>query len=255
MKFRLTCVGTTITAWFKNPGGLWTKVLEATDANIASAGNGGIWTGSVLSTAFTATGARISNYRDGTFSKVWTVSGESVNVVFSKYDGASWEYDTGSGWTDFTRSSSMIVIGSLERGASAITSATLTQPQVLPETDAKTVILRSAFIKEAQRFVVEDDTAVKTKHLLAREAEVTSLLDEETDADTENSRQFTLLKSRRSIYTVPVQRAWLDAVGLDVGDTLTLTLPRFGLDAGVSYLLIGIETAETADWLNLTLWG
>jgi hypothetical protein len=93
------------------------------------------------------------------------------------------------------------------------------------------IVSRRDFIKEAQRFVVEDDTAVKTKHLLAREAEVTSLLDEETDADTENARQFTLLKSRRSIYTVPVQRAWLDAVGLEVGDTLTLTLPRFGLDA------------------------
>ena len=257
MKFRLTCRGSTIGAQYRLPGSSeWIKIFEETDANITLAGAGGIFSGAVdASSGDTGPAAKVSNYRDGNLNGPWTVSSEKVAAAFCRYDGASWEYDTGSGWTDFTRSSSMHVIGSLVRGASAITSGTLTQPQVLPETDAKTVILRSAFIKEAQRFVVEDDTAVKTKHLLAREAEVTSLLDEETDADTENARQFALLKSRRSIYTVPVQRAWLDAVGLEVGDTLTLTLPRFGLDVGVSYLLIGMETAESADWLNLTLWG
>lgn len=109
MKIRLTCVGSTVAAWYKYPGSsTWVLIVEGTDANIASSGHCGIYTGEVTASGWTtATGAKISNYRDGNVKGAWTVSTEKVAVVFAKYDGASWEYDTGSGWTDFSRTDSM----------------------------------------------------------------------------------------------------------------------------------------------------
>jgi hypothetical protein len=170
MKFRLQCVGSTISAWYRYPGTtIWTKLFEETDATIGSAGNGGIYTGRVTNASLgTATGAKISNYRDGNVKGAWTVSSEKVAVAFCRFDGSSWEYDTGSGWTDFTRTDTMLVIGPLDRGASAITSASLTLPQVLPPTDAQTTIVRGAFVREPQRFVTSEVSAVQTRHKLAR---------------------------------------------------------------------------------------
>lgn len=256
MKLRLTCIGSAISAWVRYPGaGTWTMLATATDANIAVAGKCGIATGSVAAVILQSNDARFSNYRDGNIKGAWTVSTEPVAVVFAKYDGASWEYDTGSGWTDFTRTESMLVIGSLERGASAITSAALTTPQMLPSTDAKTIISRGAFIRERQRFVTSSDTAVQTKHKLAREAEVSSLLDSSADATTENARQFALLDSKWDLYRVPIRRKDAEDFRLKLGDTVTLKLNRFGLSSGRDMIIGGMATGSDADELMLTLWG
>lgn len=256
VKFRLTCVGSAISVWIKYPDqGTWAMLATATDAGISAAGNCGIATGSVSYAVYQSTNARFSNYRDGNFKGAWTVSTEPVAVVFARYDGASWEYDTGSGWTDFTGTESMLVIGSLERGASAITSAALTTPQRLPSTDAKTIISRGAFIRERQRFVTTNDTAVQTRHKLAREAEVSSLLDSSAAATTENARQFALLDSKWDLYRVPIRRKDAEDFRLKLGDTVTLKLNRFGLTAGRDMIIGGMATGSDADELMLTLWG
>lgn len=259
MKFRLSCVGTTLTASYRNPGtSIWTKIFEATDANIALAGNGGIFTGAVTGSTpglhTTATGAKVSNYRDGTVKGAWTVNSEKVAVAFCRYSDG-WQYDTGAGWTSFTRTSSMLIIGSMERGASSITSAALTQPQVIPSTDAQTVIIRGAFIRERQRFVTTSDTAVQTRHKLAREAEVASLLDNSSDATTENARQFALLDSKWDTYRVPIRRKDAEDFRLKLGDTVTLKLNRFGLSNGKDVIIGGMASGSDADELILTLWG
>ena len=257
MKFRLTCVGSTISGLYRYPGtNKWTTIFEVTDANITSAGNGGLFTGTVTNGSLgTATGAKLSSYRDGNVKGAWTVSSEKVAVAFARYDGSSWEYDTGSGWTDFTRTDSMLVIGKLDRGASAITSAALTMPQKLPETDAKTVINRSAFVRERQRFVTSEDTGVQTIHKLAREREVASLLADETEAGTENDRQHALLDAKWDLYQVTIQQSKWDELGLALGDTVELVLPRFGLLSGKDFIIGGKSTGQSADWCRLLLWG
>ena len=257
MKFRLQCVGSTISAWYRYPGSAeWVRIFEETDANIASAGNGGIYTGTVTNGSYgTATSAKISNYRDGNVKGAWTVSAEKVAVVFAKFDGTNWEYDTGSGWTDFTRTDSMLVIGTLERGASSISSAALTMPQKLPASSAKTVIERGAFVRERQRFVTSEDSAIKTIHKLAREREVASLLAEEADADTENDRQHALLDAKWDLYQVTIQQSKWDELGLEIGDTVELKLSRFGLSAGKDFIIGGKATGRSADWCRLLLWG
>lgn len=256
MKVRLSVVGSALTGWARYPGSAnWTAFIVGTDSNIASAGRGGIYTGALYNAFYVATNAIFSNFRSGNIGGAWTVSTEKVAVVFARYSGTNWEYDTGSGWTDFTRTSSMLVIGSLERGASSITSAALTMPQKLPASDVRTVIQRGAFIRERQRFVTASDTSVQTRHKLAREAEVASLLDNAADATTENARQFALLDSKWDIYRVPVRRKDADDFRLKLGDTVTLKLNRFGLSAGRDMIIGGMATGSDADELILTLWG
>jgi hypothetical protein len=256
MKARLTCRGSTLAAWVRMPGTtIWQKVLEGTDSNIASSGHGGLYTGALYNSFNVATDAKLSNFRNGVLSGGWTVSTEKVAAVFARFDGANWEYDTGSGWTDFTRSDTMLVIGTLDRGASSISSAALTMPQKLPATAAKTVIERGAFVRERQRFVTSEDSGIKTIHKLAREREVASLLAEETDADTENDRQHALLDAKWDLYQVTIQQSKWDELGLEIGDTITLKLSRFGLSAGKNFIIGGKTTGRSADWCRLLLWG
>jgi hypothetical protein len=126
---------------------------------------------------------------------------------------------------------------------------------MLPATDAKTVITRGAFVRERQRFVASETAGVKTIHKLAREAEVSSLLDTSAAATTENARQFALLDARWDVYQVTIQQSKWDELGLALGDTVTLTLPRFGLDAGKDFIIGGKGTGQSADWCRLLLWG
>jgi hypothetical protein len=238
MKLRLTCLGTTISAWVKYPGdGTWTLLAWATDSGIALAGNCGIATGSVSSAIYQATdSARFSNYRDGNMHSAFTFGGpEYPAVVLVRYSSGSWEYDDTTGWVAFTPTDSMT--------------------QRVPSTDVQTVIVRAAFVGEAQRFVTTSDTAVQTRHKLAREREVSSLLDNASDATTENARQFALLDAKWDIYRVPVQRIAVDDYRLRLGDTVTLKLNRFGLTTGKDMIIGGMATGADADETILTLWG
>lgn len=256
MKLRLSCVGTTISGWVRYPGEImWTRVCTGIDAGIAAAGNGGIYTGAMVNAGFqTAPDARLSNYRDGVMSGSWTVSAEKPAVAFARYSGG-WQYDTGSAWASFTRKDSMVVLGSLSRGASSITTAALTLPQRLPATEAQTVIVRGAFVRERQRLVTSESAAVQTRHRLAREREVSSLLDSSADATTENNRQHALLDAKWDVYRVPVQRSVVDDWRLTLGDTVLLRLNRFGLTGGKAMIIGGMATGRDADETVLTLWG
>ena len=258
MKWRLTCVGSTISGWYKNPGSMtWVLAVTGTDSGIVAAGNGGLWTGALFNAGFqTAPAAKLSNYRDGNMRSLFTFGGpEYPAVVLVRYSSGSWEYDDTTGWVAFTPTDSMTIIGSLTRNGTNITSAAITQPQRVPSTDVQTVIVRAAFVGEAQRFVTTSDTAVQTRHKLAREREVSSLLDNASDATTENARQFALLDAKWDIYRVPVQRIAVDDYRLRLGDTVTLKLNRFGLTTGKDMIIGGMATGADADETILTLWG
>lgn len=84
-----------------------------------------------------------------------------------------------------------------------------------------------------------------------------TLLIDETAASTEMERIAALFAGERKFYTVPIA---LNSVDFDeildeIGDTYTLDYDRFGLDAGLDLVLVGVEGAFLDNELRLTLWG
>lgn len=207
--------------------------------------------GETLSNAWRLKGFRLTE-PGGTF----TVSAESVAAAFVRLNGTDWQYDTGSGWSTFSPSNSVAVIGRLTTDGTQISAASITVPQRL--NNVGTTIepkARVDFIQQRQRFVTSEDTAVQTRHKLAREAEVSSLLDSSADATTENARQFALLDSKWDLYRVPIRRKDAEDFRLKLGDTVTPKLNRFGLSSGRDIIIGGMATGSDADELILTLWG
>lgn len=103
------------------------------------------------------------------------------------------------------------------------------------------------------RSVTATDATVLTTHLLAREIEQYTLIDDATAAQTEATRLQALFGVRRSQYRVPVSAEYAASVGL--GDVVTLTLPRFGMSAGVQFVVLGITENAARNVTELTVWG
>lgn len=256
-KFRLKMVGSTISLWTRSPTDVtWTQLASVTDTTFSSAGKPGLSQGGAGVTTGTDTVWRVSAYRVRSNQPIFTFGGpEYVSVVLARYSSPNWQYDDTTGWVTFTPTESMLVIGVATRDSSGLVSASLTLPQKLGTTDADTLFTRGNFVRERQRFVISSDTAVKTKHKLAREAEVASLLDNESEADTENDRQHALLDEKRDLYRVPVLRTTIDDYSLTLGATVTLRLQRFGLSGGKLMIIGGMSTGSDPDETVLTLWG
>lgn len=70
-----------------------------------------------------------------------------------------------------------------------------------------------------------------------------TLLIVESDATTETNRRLALWKVPRTIYSMRAFRWWFLT---ELGDPVTLQLPRFSLSAGATGLVVAIER----DWLN-----
>lgn len=114
---------------------------------------------------------------------------------------------------------------------------------------------RRAYLALATRAAEAKDTAVKTKYLLAADVTVDSLLTTEAAAGAEAARQLALQKVRRDIFEVPVSINILTNNSLLFMDVVRLTLPRFGLDAGKLFRLIGVRIELSGSRAILTLWG
>lgn len=256
-KFRLKMVGSTISLWTRGPSDVtWTQLASVTDTSFASAGKPGLAQGAGGTLVGSDTTWRASAFRARSLQPIFTFGGpEYPAVVLARYSAPNWQYDDTTGWVNFTPTESMLIIGTATRDSSGLVSAEMTLPQKLGADDSGTLITRSNFVREAQRFVISSDSAVKTKHKLAREREVASLLDNESEADTENDRQHALLDAKWDLYQVPVQRSVIDDYSLTLGATLTLRLARFGLTAGRDFIIGGMATGRDADETILTLFG
>ena len=84
-----------------------------------------------------------------------------------------------------------------------------------------------------------------------------SLHIDSTAAQTEADRFAALYATERKFWTVPVflNSTDLGTVLDDIGETYTIKADRFGLDAGVDLVLIGVDASFTDNKLILTLWG
>ena len=71
-----------------------------------------------------------------------------------------------------------------------------------------------------------------------------------TGANAETSRRRNLWGVLRFVFRV---RAFLGAQQLKVGDCITLTVPRYGFDAGEKVIVVGMRESITGGWVELEL--
>ena len=111
---------------------------------------------------------------------------------------------------------------------------------------------RRAFAAREFRHVTAEDISVLTMHPLAGDLEINTLLDGSADASAEASRLLNLYKADRDLFRVRVKT---QPFALELADTVRLTYPRFGLEAGKEFRVIGLVEDAASNEVELTLWG
>lgn len=88
------------------------------------------------------------------------------------------------------------------------------------------------------------DAAVASNYrIYADPPQADTLLLRAVDAQNEATRRLTLWKAQRTVYRFT---GYANLLTLELGQALTLTAPRFGLDAGKTGIVIGLQS----DWIN-----
>lgn len=112
---------------------------------------------------------------------------------------------------------------------------------------------RVAFLTEELRLATASDPGVKERHLLARDPEpIPSLFDGEAAARAEAERLLALYGVRRDLYRVTVKT---QPYRLDLDDQVQLVYPRFGLEGGRVFRVVGLEERAEVNRVTLELWG
>jgi len=112
---------------------------------------------------------------------------------------------------------------------------------------------RRALLAQETLTETSADATIKTQWLLAGELNVAGQLAAAADAATEAARQLTLHKARRDIFDVAVPIS--AAAGVDMMDVVRVVYPRFALDAGKDFRVIGIRLELASARVILSLWG
>jgi len=109
------------------------------------------------------------------------------------------------------------------------------------------------FVGQESRLAVAEDPAIQDVHRLARDPEpVSSLLDAKADAEAEAARLLALYGARRELYRVTVKT---QPYRLELGDSVRLDYPRFGLQPGRIFRIVGLEERADTHRVTLELWG
>lgn len=111
----------------------------------------------------------------------------------------------------------------------------------------------AGFFNNEWRDEVASDSAVRTKHLLATALEFQTLLTSAANAATEATRRLNLYKAERDRFLVPVKSEY--AVDLNVGDTITVQVDRYGMNSGRDFVIIGMTENAESGVTELDVWG
>jgi len=115
---------------------------------------------------------------------------------------------------------------------------------------------RRAFLAEPFRTTAPaEDAGVKAQWLQAETFTVETLLLSATDAATERDRLQAMHKVPRAFFDVTVKSKLIGRFGLQLLDVVALQMPRFGLDAGKVFRLVGIRHELAKGQVLLTVWG
>jgi len=99
------------------------------------------------------------------------------------------------------------------------------------------------------------DSAIQTTYLLAPELTVETRLACLTAVTTEAARLLALYKVKRDRFEVRIIAPAATLGLIDLGIVVQITLPRFGLNSGKLFRVIGYQLDPTAGTAALTLWG
>ncbi len=114
---------------------------------------------------------------------------------------------------------------------------------------------RKAELINAYRTIEKTDVTVKTKHLLAPDITLNTLLVSASDATAEAERRLAIYSVDRAIYQLRVAMDSAVAASIDLGQVVTIELSRFGMETGNDYLVIGIRPNLQLKLIDLTVWG
>lgn len=110
-----------------------------------------------------------------------------------------------------------------------------------------------AWYREEWRLTVPvADAAVQTRHLLATDERIDTLIDAAADAAAECARRHGLLKADRDVYRVVVKT---QPFARRLGDIVGLRLPRYNLSAGKAFVLIGTQEDARTNRVVMEVWG
>jgi len=126
---------------------------------------------------------------------------------------------------------------------------------------AATTDARRAYLARERRSVVVEDASVKLQHPLATALTVQTLLANPStatasaDAATEAARLLAMHKVNRDAFDMPIRIDLFAEYGLKFMDVIQVVYPRFGMNAGRSFRLIGVRFELAKQLAILTLWG
>lgn len=112
-----------------------------------------------------------------------------------------------------------------------------------------------AYLAKEYRTAKSEDLTIKLQWLLSTDYSQDTLLTVESDAVAEAARQLALYKVRRDIFEVPVQSEIFTENNLKFMDVINLEIPRFGMDNGKLFMLVGYRYELASNKVYLQLWG
>lgn len=113
-------------------------------------------------------------------------------------------------------------------------------------------IARISFATREYRSVIAQDLTIQTKHPLATELEFNTFLSNSVDAAVFGSYLLNLRKLDRFNWYMRILR---ENYNFTVGDTITVTHPRYGLSAGKNFIVKRIRNDVNNPWVEVTLFG
>ena len=114
---------------------------------------------------------------------------------------------------------------------------------------------RRAILSQEYRRAAATDASIKTQWLLAGTLDVDTLMTSAANAVTEATRLLNLYKVKRDIYDVPITLNVMATYSLKIGSVVRFEYPRFGLDSGQDFMVVGVRLELSTNRAILTLWG
>lgn len=108
------------------------------------------------------------------------------------------------------------------------------------------------FNQEEYRVITKEDRNIRTLSASADEKTFQSLLVNQADAIEQANRIESLYNKQRKLYRLSVKELLFRVF---IGDTITITLNRFGLNDGRDFLITGISEDAETNITELEVWG
>lgn len=124
--------------------------------------------------------------------------------------------------------------------------------QSLDDLAASTTTAQKEFAIEEYRFIISEDRATRAKTFISRELTFETSLAEYDAAEDYIDRLVRVYGKKRSVYRFITFGVLFKVF---VGDTITLKYPRYGLENGADFIIVGISEDAEDEQTTLEVWG